>query len=145
MAGYWTPSEAAGFVVKCIPAQRCVGGKRSECSSGYHGYACGRCSKDHYIRGRFFRYHGACRRRTPRPYTDLKIPNDASRRDLPDATLGSAVAPRCSLSACSEELKNRYACGRCSKNHYIRGRLCVPCGPDYTVLLRYLALATFVP
>ena len=54
MAGYWTPSEAAGFVVKCIPAQRCVGGKRSECSSGYHGYACARCSRDHYTRGHFF-------------------------------------------------------------------------------------------
>ena len=41
----------------------------------------------------FFQYLGACRRRTPRTCADLKVPKDASGRDLSDATLRFDLAP----------------------------------------------------
>ena len=37
--------------------------------------------------GFFFQYLGACRRRTPTTCVDLKVPEDASHRDLSDAAL----------------------------------------------------------
>ena len=35
----------------------------------------------------FFQFLGACRRRAPRTCVGLKVPNDASHRDLSDAIL----------------------------------------------------------
>ena len=37
-------------------------------------------------RARFFQYLGACRRRTPKTRADLKVPKDASHRDLSHST-----------------------------------------------------------
>ena len=42
----------------------------------------------------FFNFLGACRRRTPRTRVGLKVPKDASHRDLSDATPRSDLAPR---------------------------------------------------
>ena len=45
-----------------------------------------------------FQHLGACRRRTPRARVGLKVPKNASRRDLPDANLPLVLAPRRSPS-----------------------------------------------
>ena len=59
--------------------------------------------------GFFCQRLGACRRRTPRTRVDLRVPKDASRRELSSAALRSDPAPRRSPSACAEESpkKNR--------------------------------------
>ena len=56
------------------------------------------------IRDFFQQLFGACRRRTPMARTDLKAPEDASCRDLSDATPDSVQSPRRSPSACAEKL-----------------------------------------
>ena len=51
-----------------------------------------------------FNVFGACRRRTPRTEVDQRVPKDASRRDLSDATLLCDLAPRRMPSASSEKV-----------------------------------------
>ena len=63
----------------------------------------------------FFQYLGACRRRTQRTCIDLKVPKDASDRDLSDATLRFDLAPRCSPSACAEIFRKTDPCSGSSK------------------------------
>ena len=58
------------------------------------------------MRGFAFQHLGACRRRAPGTRADLKVPEDASRRDLRDATPPDSIEP----SACPEKVaKNRSA------------------------------------
>ena len=72
----------------------------------------------------FFQYLAACRRRTPRTGADLKVPKDASHRDLSDAALRFGLAPRRSPSACSEKLLKigcpAYRGGACSALYCFR-------------------------
>ena len=55
------------------------------------------------IHNYFFQHLGACRRRTPRACADLKVSQDASRRDLSDATLRLDLGLGVSPSACAEK------------------------------------------
>ena len=57
-------------------------------------------------RGSFHGYLGACQQRNPRACADLKVPNDASRRDLSDTMLRPESALRAPL-ACSEMFGER--------------------------------------
>ena len=52
--GYWNPDESSGYVYKCDPAERCLGGPNSECGPGYKGDYCGQCADD------FFPMNGGC-------------------------------------------------------------------------------------
>jgi len=44
LAGYWTPSEFAGYVGECSPSIRCLGGRFPECAEGYTGDFCSSCA-----------------------------------------------------------------------------------------------------
>jgi outer membrane protein assembly factor BamB len=41
--GFWNPGEEAGFVAKCRPAERCLGGRSSACAPGHTGDLCSTC------------------------------------------------------------------------------------------------------
>lgn len=43
LKGYWAPSENAGFVVKCVPEEACIGTRARLCQVGYGGPACSEC------------------------------------------------------------------------------------------------------
>ena len=62
------------------------------------------CSSARRSSAFFFDNLGACRRRTPGARVNLKVPKNASHRDLFDATLRFDLAPRRSPSACPEKL-----------------------------------------
>ena len=88
--GWWGPPGGfAGWVAECpAPASRCIGGQFSLCMPQYDQSSefCSRCAPEHYKRlrecvpcaGFFFKYRGACGRRTPTARADLKVPKDAS-------------------------------------------------------------------
>eukprot|EP00727_Mastigamoeba_balamuthi_P005371 m51a1_g14832 hypothetical protein (4244) ;mRNA; f:692485-711070 len=49
--GYWNSGEGSGFVTKCRPKSRCLGGRDAACASGYTGSFCGSCTKGYYLNG----------------------------------------------------------------------------------------------
>jgi hypothetical protein len=42
--GFWNPGEDAGYVIRCNPESRCLGGDTSACSPGHMGDLCGECA-----------------------------------------------------------------------------------------------------
>jgi hypothetical protein len=58
LAGYWTPSEESGYVVKCEPPEACLGspdgnilatnGSNAICAPNYTGVRCGECIDGYY-------------------------------------------------------------------------------------------------
>ena len=50
-AGHWNRGEMSGFVSKCYPPSRCLGGPFSQCAVGYEADYCAQCSTG-YVRCR---------------------------------------------------------------------------------------------
>ena len=42
--GFWNRGEMSGFVSKCTPSLRCLGGQSSQCAVGYEADYCAQCS-----------------------------------------------------------------------------------------------------
>jgi hypothetical protein len=43
-SGYWNPGEDSGYVLKCSPESRCLGGAGSPCTVGHSGDLCSECA-----------------------------------------------------------------------------------------------------
>ena len=48
--GFWNRGEMSGFVSKCSPSLRCLGGHSSQCAVGYEADYCAQCSTGYGLR-----------------------------------------------------------------------------------------------
>ena len=48
--GFWNRGEMSGFVSKCSPSLRCLGGQSSQCAVGYEADYCAQCSTGYGLR-----------------------------------------------------------------------------------------------
>jgi hypothetical protein len=47
--GYWNRGEMSGFVARCNPSLRCLGGRDSQCAVGYEADYCSKCSAGYVL------------------------------------------------------------------------------------------------
>ena len=130
---YWSAHTHGAHVRACLACERCrrarIPVRMSTTSLSARLHARPRDARPHICTHLhppkyFFKCPGACRRQMPTTRADLKVPKDASHRDLSDATLRSDLAPRRLPSACAERLLKIEPIPRiCTHVHHASGRI----------------------